>query len=111
MADNDGGLNKFFDFLSKVAALVVLLALGSATIIALLNSWGVNIPAQALVYVNIVVDIVARFGALIMAGLVALELAFKRGFVVFIIVAVLLAIILLPQFFPDIWSQVKGAIT
>ena len=107
MAEEKGGLYKLFDVLSKLAGIVVLLAMGYQNIVALLNAWGVVIPENIATMINTALPIITEWGVLVLAGLVVLEFGFKHNLVTIIIALVILALVVVPRFFPDIFEQLK----
>ncbi len=111
MAEEKRGIYKLFDALSKIAAILFLLALAVDTITSLLFYWGVEIPAETLATIKTFANYILLYGGLVMAGLVALEFGFKHNFIFLIIILVLLALVVLPQFFPEVWDSVEKAIT
>lgn len=110
MSEKEGGISKLFDILAKIGAIAVLLAMGFETIVALIVKFGGTIDPDVLSGIANVVNYILTFGALGLAGLVALEFGTKHNFIIFIIVVVIIALVIIPRFFPDLWAELEAAI-
>lgn len=107
--EEESGLVKLFGVLSKLAAVVVLVALSFNTICQLgwLNALGEEMLAQISTYVVYVIS----YGAMTLASLVVLEFGFKKGLLVAVIMLALVALVVLPMFFSDLWATIAGYIS
>ncbi|MEG1706056.1 MAG: hypothetical protein RR291_00995 [Clostridia bacterium] len=109
MSEGKGGLSKVFDVLGKIVAIVVLIAMAFKTIVGL--GWLNAVPADIMQTIATVVNYVLTYGALVLAGIIALEFGTKHGIILTVIILVLLALVVIPQFFPEVWAKFNSYIT
>ncbi len=106
MSEKEGNLRlyKIFDGLSKIAAIIVLLAFIFRNIVGL--GWLDGVLGNNLAEVTKYVIYILNYAGLALAILVALEFGTKHNFIVFLIVLVIIALVVIPIFFTNLWSKI-----
>ncbi|NCA66510.1 MAG: hypothetical protein EOM87_00445 [Clostridia bacterium] len=98
------GIEKLFDFLGEVLALITVIVYA----VLIINANWSFIPADHIIYTIFVA--VKTYGLLALLTIVGLEAVVKRNFVIKIVFLLLIAVVIVFQFFPGTWDSITGAI-
>jgi hypothetical protein len=98
------GLEKLFDILGELLALVTIIVYA----LLIINANWSFIPADHIVYTIFVA--IKTYGLLALLVIVGLEAVVKRNFIIKIVFLLLIAVVIVFQFFPGTWDSISNVI-